>query len=209
MIEPEFFLSASIPAARPGRVIAEKYSATADLMNIREATRAAVIECLRQGRLVFGGHPAITPLVVEVANAFDRIAAVTVYQSRIFEQSIPSETHALNIRWVDAAANEDSSLTAMREQMIGRRHRYRAAFFIGGMEGVEQEFSLFTRRFPNAAVLPVASTGAAAAHLFELLLMGGTPMDPWARVDMRTVALLKESVGYAANFRELLKTLGG
>ncbi len=35
-------------------------------------------------------------------------------------------------------------------------------FFIGGMEGVEEEYKMFIRKHPHAIILPIASTGAAA-----------------------------------------------
>jgi hypothetical protein len=53
----------------------------------------------------------------------------------------------------------------MREQML--QHAFDAGVFIGGMDGVEEEFQLFRTRHPTALVLPVASTGAAARILFD------------------------------------------
>ena len=44
-------------------------------------------------------------------------------------------------------------------------------FFIGGMEGVEvgveEEFAMFSRFQPGFPAFPIASTGAAAAKLFD------------------------------------------
>ena len=42
-----------------------------------------------------------------------------------------------------------------------------AAFFIGGMEGVEEEYALFRSQWPAVPVFPVASTGAAARRLLD------------------------------------------
>jgi hypothetical protein len=50
--------------------------------------------------------------------------------------------------------------------MIGS-HDFTAAFFIGGMEGVEEEYILFRAIHPEKASYPVASTGAAAKVLFD------------------------------------------
>jgi hypothetical protein len=44
--------------------------------------------------------------------------------------------------------------------------RFAAAVIIGGMEGVFEELDLFTKHHPRAAVLPLASTGAAAAIIY-------------------------------------------
>ena len=41
------------------------------------------------------------------------------------------------------------------------------AFFIGGMEGILDEYNLFVERWPGAQAYPIASTGAAARMLFE------------------------------------------
>lgn len=54
----------------------------------------------------------------------------------------------------------------MRLQMMND-NSFRAAFFIGGMEGVEEEYELFTAYHPKASVYPIASTGAAAKILYE------------------------------------------
>jgi SLOG cluster3 family len=40
-----------------------------------------------------------------------------------------------------------------------------AAVFIGGMEGVEIEYEMFTHYHPHARVIPVAATGGAALQL--------------------------------------------
>ena len=42
-----------------------------------------------------------------------------------------------------------------------------AGIFIGGMEGVEIEYEMFTKLHPTAITLPIASTGAAAKIIFE------------------------------------------
>lgn len=42
-----------------------------------------------------------------------------------------------------------------------------AAVFIGGMEGVANEAELFAQLQPHTLMLPIASTGAAAADIFR------------------------------------------
>ena len=54
----------------------------------------------------------------------------------------------------------------MRQSMIATGG-FTAAFFIGGMEGVEEEFALFRDRWPAVPAFPIASTGAAARRLFD------------------------------------------
>ena len=57
----------------------------------------------------------------------------------------------------------------MRNSMI-KNHSYKAGVFIGGMEGVEEEFKLFKEAHPNALLLPIASTGAAAKIVHDKYL---------------------------------------
>jgi len=45
--------------------------------------------------------------------------------------------------------------------------QFDAGIFIGGMDGVEEEFYLFRRMHPSAHLLPIASIGAAAAILYD------------------------------------------
>jgi hypothetical protein len=44
---------------------------------------------------------------------------------------------------------------------------FTSAFFIGGMDGVEREFEMFRHLHPGVPMFPIASTGAAAARLFN------------------------------------------
>jgi hypothetical protein len=122
------FLSASVPSR--GR--AEKYKRVEDAhLEIDEAVislaRAVFSE---DGTLVFGGHPAISPLVAIVAGEYHRPRAVDdpaenaeesgerfsplvhIYQSQAFEGYLPDETlmmfrlgHAV-IHWTEAVDGE-------------------------------------------------------------------------------------------------------
>ena len=74
--------------------------------------------------------------------------------------------------------------------MLGE-HTFAAGIFIGGMEGVEDEYAMFRQQHPNAKVLPVASTGAAAKIVYD-------GMDP--KPDSR----LLDDYAYMALFTELL-----
>jgi len=54
----------------------------------------------------------------------------------------------------------------MRQQMLGEG-TYDFGIFIGGMEGVIDEFMMFRELQPRAEALPIASTGAAASRLYQ------------------------------------------
>ena len=161
------FLSASVPLPDRDPVFLE----TADVVAIREAIKGLVLVLLeRNGTLVFGGHPAITPLVRMLFHEADVSPRdhVTLYQSRYFVNEFPAENEAFErIIVVDAVANDrESSLFEMRHRMISETE-YTSAVFIGGMEGVIAEFELFRELQPSVGLLPVASTGAASLQLYE------------------------------------------
>ncbi|MCY4261248.1 MAG: hypothetical protein OXC91_13425 [Rhodobacteraceae bacterium] len=161
------FLSASVPLPTRDPVFME----TADVCAIREAIKSMVLVLLeRNGTLVFGGHPAITPLVRLLFHEADVSPRqhVTLYQSRFFVNDFPPENEAFErIVIVDAVANDrEQSLFEMRRRMITETD-YTCAVFIGGMEGVIEEFKLFRELQPGIRLLPVASTGAASLNLYE------------------------------------------
>lgn len=125
----------------------------------------------RGGRLLFGGHPSISPLVAAVAGEYyppdphRRIRPVITFQSEFFRSPafagrVPDETWMMHrmgwssIVWTPIVASEGSpdmaaSLALMRERMllgldegIGQRPP-KAMIAVGGMEGVRDEAALF------------------------------------------------------------------
>ncbi len=184
------FLSASVPVVGRGT-----YYETADPFLIQSAVRAFVIEVIRDKQIVWGGHPAITPMIWAICEdlkvSYSR--AVVLYQSRFFEDSFPEENrHFENVVLVEAVANDrEASLLRMRHEMLGRAD-LRAAVFIGGMEGVEAEYSIFRELHPEAKVLLVPAPGGAARNLAERL----AAMDPTAMEDVDFAGLFhKELAG--------------
>ena len=155
------FLSASVPLPNRDR----RFFDTADVLAIREAVKALVEVVLPIGRITCGGHPAITPLLaLFVREAGLRQDRVSIFQSALFEGRMPTElTDFVDVRVIPAVGtNREASLRVMREKMVTSQ-RFAAAVVIGGMEGVFEEVDLFIRHHPSAVVLPLASTGAAAA----------------------------------------------
>jgi SLOG cluster3 family len=160
------FLSASVPL--PTRN--ERYYSTADVVGIREAVKALLISVLPQGTIVFGGHPAITPMASILTRELfpNRIEHLVLYQSLEFEGRFPPEVLDFSrVTYTSKSeAGQTDSLRIMRERMIGD-YIYDAAIFIGGMEGVVEEFEMFKAAHPKAKLLPLASTGAAALEIFN------------------------------------------
>lgn len=157
----DIFLSASVPLPHRDR----RFFDTADVLAIREAIKALVEVVLPVGRITCGGHPAITPLLVLFAReAGLKPDGLTVFQSAIFAGLMPPEINDfVDVRITPVVRNDRAaSLKEMRTAMITSRP-FAAAVIIGGMEGVLEELEMFVRYHPRATVLPLASTGAAAA----------------------------------------------
>jgi hypothetical protein len=170
---------------------------SANLVAIREAVSALTLVVAPAARLVFGGHPAISPLVHLAAERLGAADNVFIYQSRFFQNVIPpTSLQFRHLIWTPAGADRDSSLLRMRQQML-TSERFHAGVFIGGMEGVEEEFKLFQQYHPMAIILAVASTGAAARALFD--------REPWGSKDPG----LQHDVAYVSLFRRLLMGASG
>lgn len=191
---PAIFLSASVPYRRNppadlGTVereaflkLNERYLGGARPAHIRSAVVALTRAMLMRGmRLVFGAHPAISPMVLGAARDADAPPkSILIFQSEYFRRRIPQETLDL-AAWeagvlvltpevAKAHASESTrraaSLKRMRELMVAVPG-LRAAIFVGGMEGVAEEAELFRRKNPELPLYALASTGSAARELWD------------------------------------------
>jgi hypothetical protein len=188
--ERAIFLSAGIPNKD-----LERWKP--DVLAIREAVLALVAVVVQERPLVFGGHPAITPLVEYAARSLNAVDNVFIYQSKLFEGMIPPEAERLGHFIPTDRVDDDleKSLWVMRDTML-RSHKFAAAVFIGGMGGILKEYNLFVETHPNALTLPVASTGGAARQLWQ---------ERKGPQDERTRELLDTSKRYRGLFRQLLE----
>ncbi len=172
------FLSASIPDHERDL---EYYGDSDSLIQMNEIivslTRAIIG---RNGKIVFGGHPSITPLVgmvayeyldfteVEGPSSFEPNFKLEIYQSEAFRGFLPDTTWQLfkselaEINWVEAVDRErynpeinkpqcTKSLTLMRENMI-KNSNPAAMIIVGGMQGVVEEALLFDSTFPGRPI---------------------------------------------------------
>lgn len=162
------FLSASVP--RPDR---GSFHETADPFLIQFAVRELMTIALGRRQIVWGGHPAITPMIWAICRDLEvhYSDAVHLFQSRFFSEVFPEENdHFTNLTVVDAVKGDrEASLERMRVEMLSGP--FQAAVFVGGMKGVHEEFQLFTHLHPSALVLPVFSPGGAAQDLAKQLGM--------------------------------------
>jgi hypothetical protein len=162
------FLSAGVPDPKRG----PEYAATADAVAIQAAVSALMYVTLGRRLLIWGGQPAITPMIWVVASdvGIDYAGWVRLYQSRFFRDEYPEDNaHFANVSFCDAVADDrEKSLAFMRERMFSE-HSFTAAVFIGGMGGILDEFELFSRLQPDAAIVPIVSTGGATLQVAERL----------------------------------------
>ena len=159
------FLSASTPL--PERD--PKYYDTSDIIAIRDSVIALATSVIPKHKLVWGGHPSITPLINFVSKklGLDIQEHIRIYQSKFFEKYYPEDNNEFdNVILTPVFENREDSLRLMREIMLGK-HKYSAGIFIGGMEGIEDEYQMFKEFHPNAIIIPLASTGAATKLLFQ------------------------------------------
>ncbi|AOM85634.1 MULTISPECIES: hypothetical protein [Acinetobacter calcoaceticus/baumannii complex] len=160
----KIFLSASIPLADRD----PKYFDTADNTAIRDAVIALSRIVLPKAELVWGGHPSITPLIRAVLEKqkLQISEHVTLYQSNFFLKKFPSDNKFFEkLIITDELKDQEESLGLMRKKMIVENN-FCAAIFIGGMDGVENEYKLFKEAHPDVPVFPIASTGAASRILY-------------------------------------------
>ena len=149
----------------------------------------AVVACARAilslgGRLLLATHPTIAPLLLYLANEFprqpDEPVPVVIYQSRLFTDRLPRETHEMaatglaELRWTPAAPGGDPairstwlpSVQAMRSAMLSEQEIV-AAVFIGGMSGITDEHTMVAEMHPNVPLYALAQPGGEAARLVD------------------------------------------
>lgn len=160
------FLSASVPDPRRSPEFARSGNTTA----ITSAVSALTYVVLGRRLLVWGGHPAITPMIAHVADemGIDYGRWVRLYQSLYFSEEFPEDNERFrNVTYVKPVPGDlRRSLRALRKQMF-TENSFAAAVFVGGMDGVLEEYEMFRELQPNALVLPIASTGGAALAVAE------------------------------------------
>jgi len=124
------FLSASVPYREEWTVGSRPSEIEEAIICIARAVFA------RKGRLLFGGHPSVSPLVSAVASEYfpadpaRAIRPVVTFQSRLFEDVLPNETMEMvrmgwsTIEWTpvekgkDDADTRQRSLVTLRERML-------------------------------------------------------------------------------------------
>ena len=177
LIRSPIFLSASIPT----RERAAKYWTPETFPRTSAAVRGLLVAALPRVPVVFGGHPAIVPMVWRTIESLGKESQdrVMLYQSLWFENNFVPEVYKFPHReLIKKRETRDASLQDMREAMLSpeRKERqgwqvseraYSAGVFIGGMEGIEYEYELFRRNYSDIPMYPVVSTGGASQFVYE------------------------------------------
>ena len=136
-------LCASFPAENErGDAVAPYYPT-----EIASAAASVAEAALRSGaELVFGAHPTISPIVLQIAHLLKAGPQVQIFQFSFFEDQTTEEIHRLvddlgaTFNPIAADCDLNRSLTAMRQAMFAVRPQ--ASFFCGGMDGLTEEFDL-------------------------------------------------------------------
>lgn len=210
------FLSASFPASERGA----EYYQTARPFEITGATIAATRAIFgASGKLVFGGHPTISPLILSVGRDFSLDFPeqdwpfIHIYQSQLYKDEVPEETLQLEkegfgkIHWIPAVDRDTGkSLRLMRTEML--KTKPIAGIFVGGMEGVysvsagESEFSLFKAICKGRPIYPIGAPGGASQLLLNRILRKEEPMD-WSFKQI-TLEELSQPPVYAVLMRKVV-----
>lgn len=160
----EIFLSASVPDHGRG-----DFYESANPFLIQFAVRELVTVCLGRRRIVWGGHPSITPMVHAVCQDFglEVEAPVLLYQSTFFQNRFPEDNKYFKTILVDGVEGDlAGSLVRLRHSMLSRP--IEAAVFIGGMEGILLEYEIFRGHHgPHGRVLALGAPGGAARQLAQ------------------------------------------
>ena len=117
------------------------------------------------GRIVFGGHPTVTPLIRKAVLTINgEREAVRLYQLRRFREHAPEEIRDENafgkVHWIgneQGEASMESDLGEMRDAMCAASQ---AAIFIGGKTsgyhgskpGIRDEYERFLKHNPTGPV---------------------------------------------------------
>ncbi len=171
------FISASIPDR-------ERWKGNFDPLGITDAVVAVARTVLQNGgKLVTAAHPTIAPLLLYVAaeQLEENDQRIIVYQSRAFKDVLPVATKRYQdegigkIKWTARIDKEPpdpkrapKSLKKMRYQML-KESKPVAAVFIGGMEGISDEYNLFHKLYPASPVYAFKQPGGEARKIVDKL----------------------------------------
>lgn len=131
-------------------------------IGVPDAERYETPEQMHQGDMSVGRTYSLPPVLL-----YDETGIRTRWLKHLNWLNAREFPHAAfeHVELIDAVQNDrEASLLRMREAMLAEP--FIAGIFIGGMEGVEDEYRMFLNLQPGIPAFPIASTGAAAGKLF-------------------------------------------
>ena len=161
------------------------YTSTADSHEIAAAAKAFIGAAFQQNwKILFGGHPTISPLVLMIAREYGTKHSVLIYQSKFFANHLGPATLSLareqygeiilienDLREAPPRADETpdptkcpKSLLLMRKAMLSHSN-IGALVLIGGDTGLIEEFELFRTMLPGRPIFPIGFPGGAARDI--------------------------------------------
>lgn len=177
------FLSASFPSGDRGKEVLPYYPA-----DIASAAAAVAEAVLRSGAaLIFGGHPTISPIVLQISELLRAGEQVVIYQSEYFSDQITDEVKRLvevghaTLRFTPGASTLAGSLAEMRREIFA--NELAAAFFIGGMSGIGDEYQMLRQDQQDTQCFLFDAPGGMAAII-------GRDTSGLSRLDSSTVGEL-------------------
>lgn len=123
------------------------------------------------GRVIYGGHPKITAMILMIAAELDAKGSVDVYQSRCFDEQLTRYMLDMEgwgfgrIHMTPQLVTEEQSTLAMRKEMLSRYSNLTAGVFIGGTDDVLAEYELFKKYHPNVPGVAFVGAGGEATQL--------------------------------------------
>lgn len=160
------FISASVPVPdREGE--AGRYSPS-EITDAVAAFAKAILEA--NGRIVSGGHPAITPILLWAAREHATRESIDLFQTEWFVDTFPPETWELaedgyaTLTLTPPGSDLRSSLEIMRATMFDLPD-LAGGVFIGGMSGITAEYRLLQASRQDVPLAPLSAPGGAAADL--------------------------------------------
>jgi len=171
------FVSASIPDPARWDGPYDPFAITDAVVAFARAVLSA------NGRLVTAAHPTIAPLLLFVGSELDvedsGAERIVIYQSSAFADNLPEEIGQFEAAGVGTviktpAVNHEpgdpelarQSLELMRETMFAQC-RPSIGFFVGGMGGIQTEWTMLAQSQPDASLYAIGAGGGAAADLVQ------------------------------------------
>ena len=134
----------------------------------RTPIRELAIATLGKYRIVWGGHPSITPMIKSLCKDLnvDYAKSTLLYQSNFFKPFFPKDNEFFDNAIIvdEVKGDREASIELMRKKMLSREN-IKIAVFIGGMEGIEDEFNMFKKFHPDGISVFLGAPGGAARDL--------------------------------------------